>query len=242
MTVESFVKAITDVKTPFMLAAFAIAAVLAVFAAVAKNKSSVQKALWLTVGAITIVALVPIALDAIAQSRNGQTIYRVRVLTLDDRDVPVSGATVRVDASNEARTSADGSCELLIPKGVLQVSGRITIYAERGNQHGKMDVTLATDPNPSISIHVLRDRSAGLVGIVEGRDKHVLSGVHVTVLGGTPVETDASGMFRVAPFAAPGERVRLHFEKPGFKGSDIYQTIDDTPLTVIMDPDGLQKH
>lgn len=239
---ETFIRHVGDIKTPFALAAFAIAAILVIFNAFAKKRTVNQRrSLWLVVVAICILALVPISIDAISQSQMNRAIYRVRVVTLDERNVPISSALVKTTSANEAKTDPDGSCELSIPKGTLPSSGSITIYAAKDNLHGRVSLLLQNDLNPSVTILLTRDRTAGIHGVVEDETQHVLQGVRVIVPGTKSVETNADGDFAIVPFAAPGEQVQVHVEKAGFIPTDQYVPAGDLPVTIVLEHDHFRK-
>jgi len=242
MAQVDFLKSIGQIKTPFALAGFAIAAVVAVFRGVLGTRRTQTKAsVWVVVVAICILALVPIAIDSLTQRMKTREIYRIRVLTVDEQGIPVRGATVIVTAVHEATTATDGSCEISIPKATLPDSGKLTIYAGLDDRHGKVELTLGSDANPSLTIPLLRDRTAGLHGLVEDEDLHGLSGVQLVVSGAPMVTSDKDGEFSIPPFAAPGESVRVHAEKTGFKPKEDRYLAGAAGVTILMEREGKRK-
>jgi hypothetical protein len=238
MELKELFARIADIKTSFGLAAFAIAAVLAaVNIARSRSGSRPSGALWGVIAAICVLALVPIVLDMTSQTLKRPTVYRVRVTTVDERNVPAGEATVKATAVNEGKTAQDGSCELLIPEQTLPESRTVTIYADKDDLHGSLVLSLHSDANPSVTIHLASDRTAGLRGIVEDEARHALAGVRISVSGANMVVTELDGTFVIPPFTAPSRRVRLHAEKPGFRPMDQYHAAGDTPATILLERD-----
>src|SRR5581483_10560554 len=83
---------IIDVKTPLMLSAFAIAAVLSAFNIFArKPTATVRRALWVVVGAMCLIAILPVIASSFERA---DVIYRVRVIAVEAAtNTPIAGAT-----------------------------------------------------------------------------------------------------------------------------------------------------
>jgi hypothetical protein len=212
-----FLQFIHEVKDPWTIAAFAIAAILAAYN-VAFRKPDARKGLWIVIAAICVLAIVPMALSLFTNPV--LAIYRVRVTVLDDAGIPAEGAVVKTTALNATATGSDGSCELTIPKGSLQQGGKITIFADQSvpgkpRLHGTADVTLASDANPSVTIRMQKLPGAPVSGIVEDKNGVAVSGARVVIPGVEATTTDWDGNFKLQSNASPGEEVELHAEGAG---------------------------
>jgi hypothetical protein len=241
---------IADVKTPWTLTAFAIAVLLALYTAfLAKPNASARKGLWVLVAVICVLALVPISTDAYLQREKiatdadlqrqkltANSIYRVRVTVVDDRNVPVEGTVVRVTAANEAKTTSDGSAELAIPKGSLPADGKVTIFADKEPAflHGRKELSPGDDMNLSVMIPVAPSLTAAVNGAVQGEAGRGLKGARVSIPGGTAVETDADGNFRIANAGSAGQKVLVHAEKSGYKPVSQYHPAGDDPVILVL--------
>jgi hypothetical protein len=236
---NEILKHIADVKTPWTLTAFAIAALLTIYKAfLAKPNVSARKTVWVLVGVICVLALVPIGTDAYLKREKLTlgTIYRVRVTVVDDRNVPVEGTVVRVTAANEAKTTSDGSAELAIPKGSLPADGKLTIFADKEPAflHGRKELSLGDDMNPSVIIPVVLARTAAVSGAVQDEAGHALKGARVSIPGGAAVETDADGNFRISNAGSLGQKLLLHAEKRGYQPVSQYHPAGDEPVILVL--------
>ena len=241
---------IANVKTSWTLAAFAIAALLAIYTAfLTKPNAAARRALWVLVGVIGLLALLPIGVDAYLQRQKivtdadlqrqkltANSIYRVRVTVVDDRNVPVEGTVVRVTAANEAKTTSDGSAELAIPKGSLPADGKVTIFADKEPAflHGRKELSLGDDMNPSVIIPVVLARTAAVSGAVQDEAGHALKGARVSIPGGAAVETDADGNFRISNAGSLDQKVLVHAEKSGYKPVSQYHPAGDEPVILVL--------
>ena len=210
---------IADVKTPWSLAAFAIAGILAAFNLFMKKPAAaVRRSLWLVVAAMCLIAILPIT---VATMRTADPIYRVRVTTVNrENNVPVEGTLVRVTAANENKTAPDGSCELAVPKASLPQDGKITIFADKSALHGRLEMKLDADPNPSVIIYLERDRTSVVSGMVQDERGYVVKDARVSIPGIKAVISDENGNFSLPAQAAVGQEVLLHVEKSGYEAVD----------------------
>jgi hypothetical protein len=224
---------IGDVKGSWSLAAFAIAAILSAYN-IAANKPATRSTLWIIVGAICVLAMVPVVTDAFVH--HPVELYRLRVTALDPAGDPLVGATIKTTATNSRSTGEDGIGELAIPRAALQQDGKITIFADKPTAflQGSKDITLADDPNPTITIRLQRLPGATVTGIVEDQEGHALAGVHVTVPGGNATTTDNDGNFTLQTTTAPGEELELHAEKPGYTALTQRHVAGGAPATIVI--------
>ena len=85
---DEFLKQIKDVRIPWAIAAFAIAAVLWAYREfLAKPNQATRKALSFVVASLCLIAVLPIITDFLLENRRAgnQAIYRVRVTVVDPR-------------------------------------------------------------------------------------------------------------------------------------------------------------
>jgi hypothetical protein len=233
-------KHIAEIKTSWALAAFAIA-VLALLSNAFRTKpnSAMRKTTLVIAGIVCFLAVVPMITDAFLKSRrlDVESIYRVRVTVVDSENVPVDGASVRVTAASEAKTAPDGSAELAIPRGSLPQDGKVVVYADKNAAflHGHKNMSMAADPNPSVTVTVIANRTAEVKGVVQDNLGRVIAGARVSVLGGNAITTDADGRFRLPAQASSGQKVLLHVEKPGYVPQNQYHPAGE-PLILVLAP------
>jgi hypothetical protein len=153
----------------------------------------------------------------------GPELYRVRVTVLGVQGQLIEDAEVRSSVGGE-RKKVDGGWELDIPAGALPAGHKVTLYASKPSDflRGSRDLILQKDFEPTISVEVYKDRSAQVTGSVQDEEGHSLPGARVNVAGyeAEAATTGPEGGFTLAAHAAPGQTVRLHAEKLGFKPLD----------------------
>ncbi|MBV9760329.1 MAG: carboxypeptidase regulatory-like domain-containing protein [Acidobacteriaceae bacterium] len=221
------------------LSAFAIAALLSLYATFRKKPTAASRQPpWVLIAVIALLALAPIGIDAYLQHEKTAIagIYRLRVTVVDPRNVPVEDATVRVTAANESKTAPDGSAELAIPRGSMPQDGKVTVYAQKDSAflHGNKEMTLGGDMNPSTTITIAPNRTAPINGTVEDQTGHAIPGVRVGIAGTTSIETDAGGNFRIPNAGSLGQKVLLHAEKRGYTPVSQYHPAGDEPVVLIL--------
>jgi len=238
--VNGFLKAVGSVSGSWSLAAYAIAAVIAIFNVAVSNrrKTPTNSLIWGLVVIICILGLAPTVANAYLKHLESEalTVYRVRTLVLDPEHVPVSGATLRTTASNETTQTFQGIGIVAVYRATMPANGRVTIYADLDSAflHGHTDLELAKDPNPSATIQLRANGNADVSGLVEDNAGHAVSGATVTVLGGESSLTDANGTFVVKTSAAVGQQVRLHVEKVGYHAVDQDHPAGREPVTIVL--------
>ncbi|MGA8028138.1 MAG: carboxypeptidase-like regulatory domain-containing protein [Bryobacteraceae bacterium] len=235
---SELLNAISEVKTAWTMAAFAIAAVVALAAHYGpKPGTPARRALYVALIVIVLLALFPTVASLYSESasRSEGAIYRVRVITVDVRNIPVSDVIVRSTALEERKSTVDGIVELAIPFASLPADKRITIFAAKPAAflHAKKDIVLGSDHYPTITVTLQSDSTAKVHGAVQDNNGQLLAGAKVTVPGFDAVATTgSSGAFELESHAAPGQNVRLHVEKPGYQPIDQDQIVSSEPIIV----------
>ena len=235
MVGTGFFDYVHEVKDAWTIAAFAIAALLSAYNIAAK-KPGARRNLWIVVIGLCVLAIVPMLASLVGNPP--LTIYRVHVLVLNPAGVPVAGAMVKATTLNATATGADGSCDITIPKGTLQQSGDITIFADLATPgqprlHGAKDLTLAADPNPSLTITMAKLPGAAVTGMVEDARGRAVVGALVVIPGVEPVTSGKGGSFHLQSNASSGEEVELHAEKDGCTVTQRHP-VDAGPVTLTL--------
>jgi hypothetical protein len=165
-------------------------------------------------------------------------VYRLRVTVIGPPGTPVDGAKVWSSVGGEQKT-VPGGWEIDIPSGVKPADGRLTVYASKESAFlkGQEDLKLGEDYNPAIKITLVKEKSAGVRGVVRDGSNRAVAGAHVTAEGyeGEAVTTSAEGGFAFPAHWAPGEQVDLHVEGKGIKPVDQGHPAGDEPATIIVD-------
>ena len=240
MDLNGFLKAITSVSGPWTLAAYSIAAVLAVgnLAVSRGRKSPPSSIVWGLVVVVCVLGLVPTLANAYLEHERIVigAVYHVRVLVVNPQQVPVSGAILRTTASNETTETNQGIGQITIPRATMPADGKITIYADLGSEylHGQTLFQLKDDLNPSIRIELKANGDAVISGFVEDNTSHAVAGATVSVLGGSSGVTDRNGIFTLKANAAVGQPVRLHVEKDGYEAVDQDHPAGREPATIVL--------
>jgi hypothetical protein len=247
---KGLIGAIAHVNSIWSIAAFAIAATLAVLklalappgAAKRRGKAPPpvmsHSIVWPTVAVICVLGALPILANTYLESQRirQHSLFRVRVTVLDPQGNPISGVALRTTASNETTATADGAGVVTIPAGALPADRKVIIFAdlESAFLHGRANLQLADDPNPSVTIEIKSNRDAMVTGLVEDEQGRAIAGATVHVIGGDSVETSATGSFSVKANAAIGQSVRLHAEKKGYKPVDQDHPAGRDPATLVL--------
>ena len=242
--------AIAHVNSIWSIAAFAIAAVVAVLKVTVASPNGARRKgksappalshaiVWPIVTVICLLGALPIVANTFLESRRiqQQSLFRVRVTVLDPQGNPISGVTLRTTASNETTATADGAGVVTIPAGALPADRKVTIFAdlESAFLHGRTNVQLADDPNPSVTIEIKSNRDAAVAGVVEDEQGRAIAAATVHVIGGDSGETSATGSFTLKANAAVGQTVRLHAEKKGYKPVDQDHPAGREPATLVL--------
>jgi hypothetical protein len=242
--------AIAHVNSIWSIAAFAIAAVIAVMRIVAASPTGGKRRgkaapaalshsiVWPVVIVICLLGALPIIANTYLESRRiqQQSLFRIRVTVLDPQGNPISGVTLRTTASNETTATADGAGVVTIPAGALPADRKVTIFAdlESAFLHGRTGVQLADDPNPSVTIEIKSSRDATVTGLVQDDQGRGVAGATVHVLGGDSGETSTTGTFTLKANAAVGQTVGLHVEKKGYAAVDQDHPAGREPATLVL--------
>jgi hypothetical protein len=227
---RSIMEVAAKISTPWSLAAFAIAAILALL----QRRGKIPSIAWAAVIAIVLLGLIPILAPAYLESRG---LYRVRVIVLDEQRMPVNDAKVTCSVGGEPK-KVEGGWEFDVPAVSRPTTGRLAVYAAvpAAFLGGSAEISLADDFNPVVTVNVARDRSARVRGTVVTREMKALDGVYVSV-SGYPGErvTTVGGGFDLPAHAASGQQVQLHAEIPGYKPSSLWVPAGDTAVTIVLE-------
>jgi hypothetical protein len=249
--IKSFLEAAATVNSTWSMAAFAIAAILALFNSYlsfarqsrrnqrpAKGSSSITSIIWGGVVVICFMGALPILANTYLESQRARmlSIFHVRVIVVDSHGVPVSGAALRTAVSNETTTTEQGVGAVAIPQASLPADGKVTIYADlpAAFLHGRADIKLAKDPNPTVTIELSGARDATATGMIQDDAGRALAGATVSVLGGESTVTAEDGSFTLKANAAAGQTIRLHAEKKGYQAVDQYHPAGTDPVTIVL--------
>jgi hypothetical protein len=254
---RDLVGAIAHVNSAWSIAAFAIAATVAVLKLFLASPDAARRrgkapppmlagsVVWPIVFVICFLGTLPILANTyleslkIRQQTGEGGVYRVRVTVLDPDGKPVAGTTLRTTASNETSVTARDEAVVMIPRATLPADGKATIFADLDSAflHGRADVQLAADPNPSVVIQLRASTDATVTGLVEDDNGRAISGATVSVLGGESGETAANGSFTLKTHTPAGQVVRLHIEKPAYRAVDQEHPAGRDPVTIVLDSD-----
>ena len=172
---------------------------------------------WPSVIVICLIGALPILANTYLESQRiqQQSLIPDRVTVLDPQGNPISGVTLRTTTSNETTATADGAGVVTIPAGAMPADRKVTMFAdlESAFLHGRANLQLADDPNPSVTIELKSNRDATVTGVVQDEQGRAIADATVHVVGGDSAETSATGSFTLKANAAVGQSVRLHAEK-----------------------------
>jgi hypothetical protein len=240
MEIGAFLKAISQVNSTWSVAAFSIAALLAVLRL--KAASLGNSIVWGIVVAICFLGGLPIiARTYLDHERNTTiTVYRVRTLALSPDGIPTPGASFRTAVPNETTTTSDGTGEVAIYRQSMPADGKVTIYADYEDPnserwHGHSEIQLGKDPNPSVTIYLVPEERATVTGFVEDDSQHAVPGATVSIVGGGSTRTGPDGKFTLNTNAAAGQQVVIHVEKLGYVAVDQNHPAGRNPVTVTID-------
>ena len=242
--------AIAQVDNSWSLAAFAISAVLLVLnrmmaSADAERRRGKKAPAALSnrvampiVGVIVLLGVLPMLADTYLKALDikGDDIYRVRVIALGPEGTPVPGVTLKTTVSNETTVTSQDTAVVAIPRAAVPADGRITIFGDLDSAflHGRADIQLGDELNPSITIPLASARTATVNGLVQDEAGRAVAGATVTAVGGESIVTSAAGTFTVKAGAATGQVVRLHAEKPGYAPADQDHPAGTDPVTIVL--------
>jgi hypothetical protein len=224
----------TKVGTAWSLAAFAIAAVVAIVLRASRTRGKNALIAWGAFVVIVILGVVPILAPAYLNSRG---VFRVRVNVVDDRNMPVEDAKVTSSLGGEPKKVA-GGWEFDIPAQTKPVDGKLTIYAVQQNAFltGHKDLILSTDFSPAITVPMSRDNSAQVKGIVVDGHSQPIDGVVVGVFGfdAEAVKTGPTGTFTLLAHAADGQQVEVYAQKLKIGSTTQWCQAGNSPVTIVL--------
>ena len=254
MDLKDMAGAIAHVNSAWSIAAFAIAAILSVLNRTLASSDAQKRRgkrppailsnsfVWPIVGAICLLGAIPILANTYLESLKirGGEFYRVRVIVLDPQGNPARGAVLRTTASNETTATSQDTAVITIAKALVPADGQITVFAdlESAFLHGRTNVHLAADLNPSITVNLKAARDATVAGLVQDDSGKAVAGATVSVVGGESGETSATGSFLLKTNAAAGQVVRLHAEKRGYAAIDQDHPAGREPVTIVLRAEG----
>lgn len=223
----------TRISTAWSLAAFAIAALVLVLTKMRGRK--VPAVAWGVVMAIVIIALAPIVSPLYL---NSYGIYRVRVVVLDERQMPTNDAKVTCSFGGEVK-KVEGGWECDIPAKSKPADGTMRAYASVDDAFltGSVKVELKDDYNPVATIHLTHDTSAQVRGIVIDDDNQPVEGARVSVVGydSERVTTAIGGSFSLPAHKANGQQVQIFAFKDGYQANPPeWHQAGSSPVTVIL--------
>ena len=223
----------TRISSAWSLAAFAIIALVLL---VSKLKGRKVPALaWWIVTAIVIIALSPIVAPLYM---NSYGIYRVRVVVLDDRQMPTNEAKVTCSVGGEVK-KVDGGWECDIPAKTKPAGGKMQAYATVADAFliGRAELELKDDYSPVATIQLGKDTSAWVMGIVVDESNNPLEGARVGVVGydSEGIVTKTGGNFSLPAHKADGQQVQLFAFKEGYlAGPPEWHQAGDHPVTIVL--------
>lgn len=227
----------SKVSSAWSLAAFAIIALVVLIVKLRGRK--IPPVAWGVVAAIVVIALAPIVAPAYMSSYG---IYRVRVVVLDDRQMPTNDAKVTCSTGGEIK-KVEGGWECDFPAKTKAEDGKMQAYAMVANAFltGRAELELKDDYSPVLTVPLKRDMSATIRGIVVDLDHHdaPLEGVRVGVVGyeAEAQITHQGGNFVLPAHAANDQQVRLFAYKDGYEGAtEESHPAGDSQVTIKLRP------
>jgi hypothetical protein len=237
---EKFLETAGSISSSWSLAAFSIAAILALLYAQKSTSRGNRHLMVVGIVGIVILGLIPIITRAWSESAHG--VYRLRAIVLDQFGVPVDTAAVWSDVGGEWKRG-DGAWEITIPRSTLPASRVVVVRAARRDafETAVDSLLLGEDYNPKLTLRLTSDRSASIRGVVVDARDRGLAGVSVWVVGyGTEKAiTDSIGNFVLMAHAADGQHVLLRAERGDLGSVESHHPAGSTPakLTIAKQKD-----
>ena len=223
----------TKISTVWSLAAFAIISLVLLVIKLKGRK--VPAVVWAVVIAIVIVTLVPMVAPSYL---NSYGIYRVRVVVLDDRQMPTNDAKVTCSIGGEVK-KVEGGWECDIPAKSKPADGKMQAYAAVPDAFmtGHAELELKDDYSPATTIQLKQDTSALVLGIVTDESNQAIEGARVGVVGydAEAVVTTDGGSFLMPAHKAKGQQVQLYAFKQGFiAGPPEWHQAGGHPIIIVL--------
>ncbi len=243
--VKSVLEAAAQVSTPIRLAAFAIAAVLALI--LLQRGGKTPPIAWAALLVVGLLAATPIVADAllVRDSQRGDDLYRLRVTVLGWDGFPTKPSRIWSSWGGEAQEVAAGWM-FVIPRASIPQSGVVSVYAssESTCEQGVAELKLYGDFNPEIKLRLHRDTEAVVAGTVRDEANRTVVGARVFVEGHGDRElatTNAVGAFRLPAHATRCEQVRVSAEKAGYAPTAEYVYPGGVPISLTLVSNGTVK-
>lgn len=166
------------------------------------------------------------------------SIYRVRVMVVDDKGTPTEEAKVWSSFGGEPKRVA-GGWQFDIPAASKPKDGKLTIFATKESAFlkGEAPLTLDKEVNPALTINLKRDVSAKVRGQIVDSKNRGIAGVKVFVVGYDieAVMTKEGGNFELPAHAAIDQQVLVHAEKTGYRGANRNHPAGDAALIMKLE-------
>jgi hypothetical protein len=215
-----------NVSSAWSLSAFAIGALVLLIVRLKGRK--IPLIAWAIALAVVMVALAPVYM-------NSYGVYRVRIVVLDQHQIPTNDAKVTCSVGGEVK-KVDGGWECDIPSKTKPANDKMQVYAtlEETFLTGRTELELRHDYNPVAQIMLTKDYSASIIGIVVDDDEVPIEGVRIGVVGyeSEISTTQKGGNFSLPAHAANGQQVRLSASKDGYLAITEWHQAGDFPATI----------
>jgi hypothetical protein len=220
----------TKISSGWSLAAFAIIALVLLVIKLKGRK--VPSVAWAVVVAVVVVALAPIIAPVYM---NSYGVFRVRVVVLDEHQIPTNEAKVTCSVGGEVK-KVEGGWECDIPSKTKPADGKMQAYASIENAFltGRAELELKDDYNPVATINLAKDNSAKIIGMVVDEHETPIAGVRIGVVGyeSEVWTTQNGGNFSLLAHAAQGQQVQLSASKDGYTATTEWHQAGDFPTTI----------
>lgn len=234
LMIEKLLDVASEISTPWSLAAFAIAAIVLIVWRLSGRRGKNTFIAFCAFFVILAVGLIPIVAPAYLNSRG---VFRVRVVVLDDHQMPTDNAKVTSSMGGEPKKIA-GGWEFDIPAQTKPAGGKLVLYAIRPEDFltGHADIVLADDFAPVITVQMERDTGALLKGIVVDDHSKPVEGALVGVFGfeAEAVKTGMAGAFTLHAHAADGQQVEVYAQKARVGSTTQWCQAGNLPVTVVL--------
>jgi hypothetical protein len=225
------------VANQYSLAAYAIAALLAVVGYIARTRLLQRP--WLlavVVAAVVLIVAIPVAALVYIKRVESMGIYRISVTATDSKGLPVEHPNVR--ASVPAQSYDIGSSvQLEVVPGHLSKGSTLTIYADdpATKEQGEEKFTLGDDWSPSISVP-LHSIPSEVRGNVIDTIAAPISEAEVSIAGyNEHTTTDSRGLFVIQTAVPKGDVVYLLVQKAGYTPVRQQHISGAAPATIMLE-------
>jgi len=165
-------------------------------------------------------------------------VIHLRILVLGPGESPVEDARVWTSLGGEPKQVA-GGWEFDIPLSKIPADGRVTVHAAKESAFlsGSSEVRLGKDLAPAMTVRLAANPPVTVRGIVLDESGNALEGARVSVVGheGEAVTTGSGGQFVLPAYAADGQQVQIHAEKPGYEGITQFHPAGAFPATLSLE-------